>query len=598
MKLYKLRIQNFRKLKAVEIPFSDATFLIGANNAGKTTTLDAIERLLEIKSAFTKEDLSKYYDANTEGEIDEEGDIIVEGEFRDVSSAILNERGFKKERLFTYEEDGVPKYGFFYRVRWSAQDGKTHREMKMHKLTLKEEFEGCTTPQGYIDAGISEEHFAGMNLNAELAAKANKELRNKIPELWNVSDEEEWFENPGGIAPNVINKLPKFLRIEANTMSEELSNKAGSSMIKILSTLFDSLCDQSQNFQAAVQALTLLEEEMDPTDPDKEFGRLMQDLNTVVDSVFPRSKIDVKANLSSKEALKPIFEIAMESNVKTSVDLQGTGMVRSVVFALLKYRKQRETERDDDIIIGFEEPELYLHPNAANSMRDTIYNLATGKTQIVSTTHSPFMIDLSQRPKQVLDSYNTTDNEYARVFCFNHSEAFNAIQEDDRVRVKMIQKIDDYVARVFFAKKVIVVEGDTEDVVFKQTIKVMPDHVRKEINSNYQVIKATGKATIISFVKYLKAMGVDVFVVHDEDSGTPGAALMNQPILDALGGDVNKRYMMHDCVEDVLGYEAPNSDKPYRAYCYVKDWTNWEQVPNSWKDAMKVIFSDFREQLN
>lgn len=598
MKLYKLRIQNFRKLKAVEIPFSDATFLIGANNAGKTTTLDAIERLLEIKSAFTKEDLSKYYDANTEGEIDEEGDIIVEGEFRDVSSAILNERGFKKERLFTYEEDGVPKYGFFYRVRWSAQDGKTHREMKMHKLTLKEEFEGCTTPQGYIDAGISEEHFAGMNLNAALAAKANKELRNKIPELWNVSDEEEWFENPGGIAPNVINKLPKFLRIEANTMSEELSNKAGSSMIKILSTLFDSLCDQSQNFQAAVQALTLLEEEMDPTDPDKEFGRLMQDLNTVVDSVFPRSKIDVKANLSSKEALKPIFEIAMESNVKTSVDLQGTGMVRSVVFALLKYRKQRETERDDDIIIGFEEPELYLHPNAANSMRDTIYNLATGKTQIVSTTHSPFMIDLSQRPKQVLDSYNTTDNEYARVFCFNHSEAFNAIQEDDRVRVKMIQKIDDYVARVFFAKKVIVVEGDTEDVVFKQTIKVMPDHVRKEINSNYQVIKATGKATIISFVKYLKAMGVDVFVVHDEDSGTPGAALMNQPILDALGGDVNKRYMMHDCVEDVLGYEAPNSDKPYRAYCYVKDWTNWEQVPNSWKDAMKVIFSDFREQLN
>ena len=598
MKLYKLRIQNFRKLKDVEIPFSDATFLIGANNAGKTTTLDAIERLLEIKSAFAKEDLSKYYDANTEGEIDEEGDIIVEGEFRDVSPAILNERGFKKERLFTNEENGVTKYGFFYRVRWTAQDGKTHREMKMHKLSFKDAYEGCNTPRSYIDAGISADHFAGMDLNAVLTNKLNKEVRNKIPELWDVSEEEDWFENPGGIAPNVINKLPKFLRIEANTMSEELSNKAGSSMIKILSTLFDSLCDQSQNFQAAVRALTLLEEEMDPTDPNKEFGRLMQDLNTVVDSVFPRSKIDVKANLSSKEALKPLFEIAMESNVKTSVDLQGTGMVRSVVFALLKYRKQRETERDDDIIIGFEEPELYLHPNAANSMRDTIYNLATGKTQIVSTTHSPFMIDLSQRPKQVLDSYNTTDKEYARVFCFNHSEAFNAIQEDDRVRVKMIQKIDDYVARVFFAKKVIVVEGDTEDVVFKQTIKVMPDHVRKEINSNDQVIKATGKATIISFVKYLKAMGVDVFVVHDEDSGTPGAALMNQPILDALGGDVNKRYMMHDCVEDVLGYEAPNSDKPYRAYCYVKDWTNWEQVPNSWKDAMKVVFSEFREELN
>lgn len=32
----------------------------------------------------------------------------------------------------------------------------------------------------------------------------------------------------------------------------------------------------------------------------------------------------------------------------------------------------------------------------------------------------------------------------------------------------MIQKIDDYVARVFFSQKVIIVEGDTEDIVFKE----------------------------------------------------------------------------------------------------------------------------------
>lgn len=102
MKLYKLKVQNFRKLKNVEIPLSDATFLIGANNAGKTTTLDAIERLLEIKSSFSKEDLSKYFDEGSGEEIIEDGDIIIEGEFRDVSADILNARGFKKERLFIY----------------------------------------------------------------------------------------------------------------------------------------------------------------------------------------------------------------------------------------------------------------------------------------------------------------------------------------------------------------------------------------------------------------------------------------------------------------------------------------------------------------
>ena len=596
MKLYKLKVQNFRKLKEVEIPFSDATFLIGANNAGKTTTLDAIERLLEIKSSFSKEDLSKYYNAESGTEINEDGDIIIEGEFRDVSVDILNARGFKKERLFTYEEDGVVKYGFFYRVRWSPGDAKTHREIKMHVLALKEQFEACKTPQSYIDLGISEDHFADMDRAVAMSAKVNNDVRDRIPELWDVSEEEQWFENPGGIAPNVINKLPKFLRIEAHTMSDELSEKSGS-MIKILTTLFESVRDQSPNYQAAMSALSLLEEEMNPNDADKEFGKMMKELNDVVDSVFPKSKIDVRANLSSKDALKPSFEVEMESNVKTNVKLQGTGMIRSVVFALLKYRKQRETDRDDDIIIGFEEPELYLHPNAANSMRDTIYNLATGKTQIVSTTHSPYMIDLSQRPRQILDSFNTVDREYASVYCFNHSKTFNTLQENDRTRVKMIQKIDDYVARVFFAKKVIVIEGDTEDVVFKQTIRVMPENVRKEINANYQIIKASGKATIISFVKYLRAMGVDVFVVHDEDSEKEGAERMNQPILDALGGDDAKRYMMHNCIEDVLGYDVPGRDKPYIAYCFVKDWSSWDDVPNGWKNAMRAIFRGYSVEL-
>ena len=93
-------------------------------------------------------------------------------------------------------------------------------------------------------------------------------------------------------------------------------------------------------------------------------------------------------------------------------------------------------------------------------------------------------------------------------------------------------------------------------------------------------------------------MGVDVFVVHDEDSETPGAVVMNQHILDAIGGDATKRYMMHNCVEDVLGYSAPTSDKPYHAYSYVKYWQSWNDVPQSWKDAMKQVFCEFREELN
>ena len=39
MKLSEIKIQNFRKLKDVKIILGEATFLIGANNAGKSSTL-------------------------------------------------------------------------------------------------------------------------------------------------------------------------------------------------------------------------------------------------------------------------------------------------------------------------------------------------------------------------------------------------------------------------------------------------------------------------------------------------------------------------------------------------------------------------------
>lgn len=55
--------------------------------------------------------------------------------------------------------------------------------------------------------------------------------------------------------------------------------------------------------------------------------------------------------------------------------------------------------------------------------------------------------------------------------------------------------------------------------------------------------------------------------------------------------------MMHNCVEDELGYPAPNKDKPFKAYKYVKEWNSWSDVPINWKNKMRIVFSDFAEKL-
>ena len=138
---------------------------------------------------------------------------------------------------------------------------------------------------------------------------------------------------------------------------------------------------------------------------------------------------------------------------------------------MLRYKKlweEKKEKRSRGIIIGFEEPELFLHPNAAENMRNVIYSLSGNSCQIIATTHSPYMIDISQGKTQILNSFSLVENDYSSIIAFNHSDAFRKIEEEDRSRVKMIQKVDDHVARVFFARKALIVEGDTEDIVFKK----------------------------------------------------------------------------------------------------------------------------------
>lgn len=599
MKLSKIKIHNFRKLNDVEVYLGDATFLIGANNSGKTSTLSAIEYLLTSKK-LEPDSRSKYVDDDG-CEKSNQDDVIFEGTFTDVKPDILNERGFNADRLTKVkDEEGNITYSFVYRVRFTSDD-KPHREMQMHKEKLKVAFEGCERPQDFIDNGADPNLFTGRELNKKFTQKEVKAFEDDYPSLFELEEDSDWFENPGGIPGNVLSKLPRFLKIKADVLSEEMDATKSSTLHDLLQFIFEDVRKESEHYKNAVTELTALAKEMDPDDENSAFGQLMKDMNKVVDDVFPKATINVETDLAKADSLKPKFEVTMSSNVTTDVFHQGTGLIRSAVFALLRFDKSRREHIGEidqrGLIIGFEEPELFLHPNAAENMRRVIYELAGNNSQIVATTHSPYMIDLSKKPKQILNSYSFIAKGFTNVTPFNLSNAFQAIQEDDRTRVKMIQKIDDYVSRVFFAQKVVIVEGDTEDIVFKKTISVMPEDVKKDILAKYQVIKATGKATMISFVKYLKALNVDLFVVHDEDSETRGAIIMNTPILEALDNNESKRLMMHNCIEEELGYPVPTSDKPYRAYKFVSKWGKWEDVPENWRNKMKIVFSEYSDKL-
>lgn len=601
MRLHKLSIEGLRRLQAVEVEFGDATFCIGPNNAGKSSVLIAIDYLLSANKRIPEADYYSEVDEDT-GEVKAVADCItLEAEFRNVPAESSDWRGFKG-RTFSYPPpEGADETGISIHYRKSFPLGKDVTvELKSKQRSLAAKFAQCKSPKDFVEAGADEAVFTELFADQSKAIPAKEQIKlEAIDELWELGQEDEWFQNPGGIPGNVLSRLPRFLKIPAEAASYEIDDPKKGVLGKTLNELFEDVRDESDNYKEAQKHLDKLTKELDPADKDSEFGKMMVELNEVLSSIFPDSALHATADLSDpKKAIVPSFEIAMSSNIQTPVSYQGTGMVRSAVFGMLRFRQRwlsrREDNPDRSLIIGFEEPEIYLHPSAANQMRDTVYELSGKQSQIVATTHSPYLIDLSRKPRQVLNRFRC-EGAHAESVAFNVSDEFMALDGDDKAYVKMLLRVDDYVSRAFFTKTVVLVEGDTEDIVFREAMKRLPAGNRAKLLSDFVVIKARGKASIIGIAKYFHALSINFMVMHDRDAGIPGAEKFNQPIQEAVG-DANKIVVLEECVEDLLGYDAPTSEKPFKAYQFVSAWgSDWQDVPEKLRAVMETLFGGYIE---
>lgn len=367
MRLHRLKIEGFRRLEKVNLIFGNATFLIGQNNSGKSSILKAIEILLSAKKQLDRNDFHSIIDEDTGETKPDTTTIIIEGEFRNLPIDSKKWRGFKG-RIFNYETEDETGLSVTYRKTFNlGQDVIVEFRSKVRELN--KDFEKCKTPQDYIDAGIDsqliEELFSDLNKPVGKSKGAIEKLES-MDDIWVLKEEEEWFQNPGGIPGNVLKMLPRFLLIPVDTAINEIQGSGSGVLGKTLNELFDTVRESSDNFKSAQEYLEKLAEELDPSDDDSEFGKMMIELNNVLSSVFPDSKLHASTDLSDPtKVLKPSFNVEMSSNIRTPVQNQGTGMVRAAVFGMLRFRQKWLSKKEDEtarsLIICFEEPEIYLH---------------------------------------------------------------------------------------------------------------------------------------------------------------------------------------------------------------------------------------------
>ncbi|MDR3259474.1 MAG: AAA family ATPase [Fusobacteriaceae bacterium] len=158
------------------------------------------------------------------------------------------------------------------------------------------------------------------------------------------------------------------------------------------------------------------------------------------------------------------------------------------------------------IMLFFEEPELYLHPQASKELYEIFQIIARIGVQLFISTHSSNFISLKYY-KSICIVRN--DGNGAEIFQYKG----NLFSGDELKNFNMNYWINPDRGELFFADKVILVEGQTDKVVLSALSKKL-----KVFKYEYSIIECSSKGIIPQFIKLLNAFLIPYIAVYDRDN--------------------------------------------------------------------------------
>ncbi|AQT87049.1 ATP-dependent OLD family endonuclease (plasmid) [Paenibacillus larvae subsp. larvae] len=464
-RLSKLIVKNFRCIGStpVEIELDHIVILVGPNNAGKSSILRAYEVVMSHGSNACKLTLHDF----PNGKID------------------LN--AFPEIELQTVLYDDTPG------KKWIQVDETTGEKYVREKWFWKNV--GLPERQGFdVEEG---KWVESVPWGAPNVANTKRPQPHKV----------DAFANPDEQAKDIIKILMSVLeeRIKTFKSRSNIDNTEEESEFELLLNQIEQI--QTKIIQESQQEISNVENE----------------ISTILDRVFPGYKVkfdarpqdDLEKTISLFKA-DPQLLMGPESGYQSTIDRQGSGARRTLLWAALRFisesqlgKKSKITQRPHVLLL--DEPELCLHPNAIREACRVLYSLPESSNwQVMITTHSPSFIDLSRDNTTIIRVERNQNGEINGTTLFRPSRT--NLDDDDKKRLKLLNLCDPYVAEFFFGGRIIIVEGDTEYTAFKYVIDSHPKDFK-----DVHIIRARGKATIVSLIKILNHFGSSYSILHDSD---------------------------------------------------------------------------------
>lgn len=599
MRIKEFTIRNFKNMGHTEpckITFpevneegsSDFVTIIGENNIGKSSLLEALKLFLPETDTPNTPIIDMFPFKREPTTLSMHMEILVV--FDDFNHADRNNR-FIKPYIFNDE----------MRIRriWTApnlKDSDVPFEVYIPKRYIPEiDMEGTWNTRMFN--GVSgdlheqyENYCREQNITNGTIPKAKKDDFVQYVYLNNSTlvyeGEVDWMKNPNGFASNIRSVMPKVIYVPAvKLIAEEAdANKSKSAANQITAALFEHHLNQTQEIQEFRASLASLKnifnegtrhtEVLNLEDKlSRKLKRLM-DIEANVDFDVP--EVMEKLHLNSSIYLK-------HNNLITLPSQQGNGVQRMLILSLLELMAEQLTQNslEEEAVVAttevwkrsflflVEEPEIYLHPHLQRKMRDSLVQISKHPlAQVICTSHSENFIDLARR-HQGLVVLKRDEDLSTRVTQVNDDIYNGQTAIEKRSRMRMLLNFNTTTLEAFFAKRVILVEGDCEAasiIAIKDKLQVLHPEITNDLErilNEISIIPCNGKLTQKAYYEVLRHFGIQSYLIHDLDSDSLDTG-SNLNILNTIGDEVFRLTHQPNFEGDIFG-QTWNNDKPWKA---------------------------------
>jgi len=611
MQLCRFEIHNFKGIQNAAFDWENIIILIGENNAGKSTVLQALQCFLG-GSIVKDEQLF----SNKLTDLDHAIELV--GHFCELSEPekqapavrgrMLGDRWILKKKFwFETDELGESSWKELYYSR-----------SRPEVLAGWPESEGAWSNfPGEYQAHIAQIPSHGARSNAQTREQLRELVRQNRPDLV-LPGEPDWLPNPGGGGnwkSHANSIIPKLICVKAvHDASEESTSKEATAYGKIVSLIVEKrlmarreVVELKQRIEAVLKLFS-----PDPDHPEQQ----AEEIRDVEDRINNRLKEVITGQVAIRTSAVEIEPMLLPSThlvlkdhpdaVETLPGHQGHGLQRTLVMTLLQILAEIQAEPEAGqqgsenseiasraVVLAVEEPELYMHPQMERKMRDVLYRLAMQpRFQVICTTHSPVFLDIENSQKTVVRVVKGSDRTV--TFFQVQKEIFAGPDAaSERERLKMIAKFHPTVNELFFAKRVALLEEESAAVAFERAGQLTGLFARHpDVRRDVTIIDCRGKPSIPAFQKVLNHFKIPYIVVHDEDAGNPSAPAENARVQTLLGTSPtpNHRHMIGPTnLEGVLNHDAA-SDKPYRALKRVEALYAAGPLPTAFIEALNWVY--------